>query len=132
LERQVSSVDELRHALQAFKSGEADAYLAAADAMLDREARSVIEMLSVNKLPSMFYVQDVVAAGGLASYSPDFKGGGRMSAAYVRRILEGANPADLPVEQSDRLIFMINLRTAKQIGLTIPDTILVRADTVIE
>ena len=100
--------------------------------MLDREARSVVEMLLANKLPSMFYVQDVVAGGGLASYSPDFKGGSRMSAAYVRRILEGANPADLPVEQSDRLILMINLKTAKQIGLTIPETILVRADTVIE
>ena len=132
LERPVASVEELRKALQAFRSGEADAYLAAADAMLDSEARSVIEMLLANKLPSMFYVQDVVAGGGLASYSPDFKGGGWMSAAYVRRILEGANPADLPVEQSDRLILMINLKTAKQIGLTIPETILVRADTVIE
>jgi putative ABC transport system substrate-binding protein len=132
LERPVASVEELRNALRAFRSGDADAYLAAADAMLDREARSVIEMLLANKLPSMFYVQDVVARGGLASYSPDFKGGGRMSAAYVRRILEGANPADLPVEQSDRLILMINLKTAKQIGLTVPETILIRADTVIE
>jgi putative ABC transport system substrate-binding protein len=132
LERRVGSVEELRHALQAFRSSEGDAYLAAADAMLDSEARSVIEMLSANKLPSMFYVQDVVAGGGLASYSPDFKGGGRMSAAYVRRILEGADPADLPVEQSDRLILMINLKAAKRIGLTIPETILVRADTVIE
>src|SRR5262249_6340717 len=126
LERPAASVEELRNALQAFRSGDADAYLAAADAMLDREARSVVEMLLANKLPSMFYVQDVVAGGGLASYSPDFKGGGRMSADYVR-ILEGANPADLPVEQSDRLILMINLKTAKQIGLTIPETILVRA-----
>jgi hypothetical protein len=64
----------LRKALQAFRSGEADAYLAAADAMLDSEARSAINMLLANRLPSMFYVQDVVADGGLASYSPDFKG----------------------------------------------------------
>src|SRR5262245_45779357 len=66
MERRIASVEELRHALQEFRSSES-----AADAMLDSEARSVIGMLLANKLPSMFYVQDVVAAGGLASYSPD-------------------------------------------------------------
>jgi putative ABC transport system substrate-binding protein len=132
LERRVTSVDELRKALQAFKSGEADAYLAASDAMLDEEAHSVIEMVKANGLPSMFYVQDVVAEGGLASYSPDFREGGRVSAKYVRQILQGANPASFPVEQSDRLVFFINLKTAKQIGLVVPEIILTRADEVIE
>jgi putative tryptophan/tyrosine transport system substrate-binding protein len=108
------------------------AYLAASDAMLDEEAHSVIEMVKANRLPSMFYVQDVVTEGGLASYSPNFREGGLVSATYVRRILEGANPAGLPVEQCDRLVFLINLRTAKQIGLAIPETILTRADKVIE
>jgi putative tryptophan/tyrosine transport system substrate-binding protein len=73
------------------------------------------------RLPSMFYLQPVVANGGLASYSPDFKEGGRLSATYVRRILEGANPGDLPVEQMHKLVFIINLKTAKQIGLTISE-----------
>jgi putative ABC transport system substrate-binding protein len=132
LERPATSVDELRKGLQAFRNGEADAYLAASDSMLDEEAHSVLEMVKANGLPSMFYVQDVVVEGGLASYSPDFREGGRVSAAYVRRILEGVNPASLPVEQSDRLVFLINLRTAKQIGLVIPETILTRADKVIE
>jgi ABC-type uncharacterized transport system substrate-binding protein len=132
IERLVSSVEELQKVLQAFRSGEADAYFAASDAMLDREARSVIEMVKANRLPSMFYVQDVVADGGLASYSPDFREGGRVSASYVRRILEGANPANLPVEQSDRLVLVINLKAAKQIQLAIPETILIRADRVIE
>jgi putative ABC transport system substrate-binding protein len=80
----------------------------------------------------MFYLQGVVAHGGLASYSPDFKEGGRLSATYVRRILEGAHPGDLPVEQMDKLLFMINLKTAKLIGLTISESILIRADEVIE
>jgi putative ABC transport system substrate-binding protein len=80
----------------------------------------------------MFYLQGAVADGGLASYSPDFRQGGRLSATYVRRILEGTSPADLPVEQMDRLLFVINLMTAKQIGLAIPESILIRADKVIE
>jgi ABC-type uncharacterized transport system substrate-binding protein len=132
VERQVRSVDELHDALHAFRTGEADAYFAASDAMLDRESSSVIEMTKANRLPSMFYLQRVVASGGLASYSPDFKEGGRLSATYVRRILEGAHPGDLPIEQMDKLVFIINLKTAKQIGLTISESILVRADEVIE
>jgi ABC transporter substrate binding protein len=73
-----------------------------------------------------------VVDGGLASYSPDFREGGRLSATYVRRILEGSHAGDLPVEQMDKLIFVINLKTAKQIGLVIPESILIRADQVIE
>jgi putative ABC transport system substrate-binding protein len=132
LERHVSTVEALHKSLQAFRTGEADAYLAASDAMLDTEAPSIIAMTTAKRLPSMFYLQGVVADGGLASYSPDFKEGGRLSARYVRRVLEGANPGDLPVEQIDRLVFVINLNTAKRIGLLIPESILIRADKVIE
>jgi putative tryptophan/tyrosine transport system substrate-binding protein len=80
----------------------------------------------------MFYQQELIAKGGLVSYSTDFNEVGRVSAKYVQRILTGTSPSDLPVERIDRLVFMINLKTAKQIGLTIPDTILIRADKVIE
>jgi putative tryptophan/tyrosine transport system substrate-binding protein len=132
LERHVSTVEALHKSLQAFRTGEADAYLAASDAMLDTEAPSIIAMTTAKRLPSMFYLQGVVADGGLASYSPDFKEGGRLSARYVRRVLEGANPGDLPVEQIDRLVFVINLNTAKRIGFLIPESILIRADKVIE
>jgi putative ABC transport system substrate-binding protein len=68
----------------------------------------------------------------LVSYSTDFNEVGRVSAKYVQRILTGTSPTDLPVERIDRLVFMINLKTAKQIGLAIPETILIRADKVIE
>lgn len=132
IERQVSSNEELQKALQAFKAGEADAYLAASDAMLDSQAQSVVAMLNATKLPSMFYLQQVVADGGLASYSPDFLEGGRISATYVHKILEGTNPSDLPVEQLDKLLLIINLKTARQIGLSIQESILIRADKVIE
>ena len=132
IERHVASVEELKKTLQAFGAGEADAYFAASDAMLDTEARYIIDMAKAKRLHTMFYLQGVVEEGGLASYSPDFKEAGRLSATYVRRILAGTNPGDLPVEQSDRLVFLINLKTAKEIGLPIPESILVRADKVIE
>jgi ABC-type uncharacterized transport system substrate-binding protein len=132
LERQARSIDELKMLLRTVGTGEADAYFAVSDAMLDRESQAVLEMTKANRLPSMFYLQNVVVDGGLASYSPDFREGGRLSATYVLRVLDGAHPGDLPVEQMDKLIFVINLKTAKQIGLAIPESILVRADQVIE
>jgi len=132
IERKVSSNEELQKALQAFRADEADAYFAASDAMLDSQAQPVVAMLNATKLPSMFYLQQVVADGGLASYSPDFVEGGRLSATYVRKILGGISPTDLPVEQLDKLILVINLKTAKQIGLSIQESILIRADKVIE
>jgi putative ABC transport system substrate-binding protein len=92
MERHVSSVETLRTALQTFKVGEADAYFAASDAMLDREAQSVIEMANAKRLPTMFYQQLAVADGGLASYSPDFIEVGRLSATYLRRVLAGTSP----------------------------------------
>jgi putative ABC transport system substrate-binding protein len=132
IERHVASVAELKKALQGFRAGEADAYFAASDAMVDTQARSIIDMAKAKRLPTMFYLQGVVEDGGLASYSPDFKEAGRLSAKYVRRILAGTVPGELPVEQSDRLVFMINLKTAKEIGLAIPESMLIRADKVIE
>jgi putative ABC transport system substrate-binding protein len=132
IERHVASVADLKKALQGFRAGEADAYFAASDAMVDTQARSIIDMAKAKRLPTMFYLQGVVEDGGLASYSPDFKEAGRLSAKYVRRILAGTAPGELPVEQSDRLVFIINLKTAKEIGLAIPESMLIRADKVIE
>src|SRR5205823_3729795 len=132
LERHVASVEELRKALQTFKAGDADGYIAVADAMIDSQGESIIEMANAKKLPTMVYNQDLVAKGGLASYSPDFNEAGRVSAKYVRRILEGTNPTELPVEQIDRLVFAINVKTAKHIGLAISEAILIRADKLIE
>ena len=132
IERQVTSVEELQKALQAFKAGEADAYVAVSDAMIDSQADSIIDMAKAKRLPTMFYQQDLVAKGGLVSYSTDFKEVGRLTARYVQRILAGTIPADLPVERVDRLVFMINLRTAKALDLTLPPSLLARADEVIE
>ena len=84
------------------------------------------------KLPSMFSELDSVVKGGLAGYGVSYDAMGRLAAKYVQRILLGANPGELPVEQVDRLYFVINLKTAKELGLAIPQSLLLRADEVIQ
>jgi putative tryptophan/tyrosine transport system substrate-binding protein len=132
LERRVASVEELRASLRALRAGEADAYLSVPDAMVISHVALVIDTARAKKLPTMFQEQDSVAKGGLASYGVSFSAIGRLGARYVQRILLGANPGDLPVEQPDTLQFVINLKTAKALGLTIPQSLLLRADEVIQ
>jgi putative tryptophan/tyrosine transport system substrate-binding protein len=83
-------------------------------------------------LPSMFEVSSWVDSGGLVSYSADDLAAFRRAAVFVDKILKGTKPADLPVEQPQKFEFVINLKTAKQIGLTIPPNVLARADRVIK
>jgi putative tryptophan/tyrosine transport system substrate-binding protein len=132
LERRVASVEELRASLRALRAGEADAYLSVPDAMVISQVALVIDTARAKKLPTMFQEQDSVTRGWLASYGVSFSAIGRLGARYVQRILLGANPGDLPVEQPDTLQFVINLKTAKALGLTIPQSLLLRADQVIE
>jgi putative ABC transport system substrate-binding protein len=82
-------------------------------------------------MPAIFHSPDFVEAGGLMSYAPDFPAIYRRAATYVDKILKGRKPADLPVEQPTKFEFIVNLKAAKQIGLTIPPNVLARADKVI-
>jgi putative ABC transport system substrate-binding protein len=132
VERQVASIEDLKKALQAYRAGEADAFISVSDAMVDSQIQLVIDTGKTKNLPTMLYEPSSVLQGGLATYSADFNEIGRLSAKYVQRVLAGANPALMPVESIDRLMFVINLKTAKQIGLKIPGSILLRADRVIE
>jgi putative tryptophan/tyrosine transport system substrate-binding protein len=132
IERHVTSIAQLQRAVEAFKADEADAVIAVSDAMVDSQIHHVIRMANAKKLPSMLYDPGAVGKGGLATYSADYSEVGRLSAKYVHRVLEGANPADLPVEGADKLSLVINLKTARQIGLVIPESVLARADKVIE
>lgn len=132
VERHVASVAELHAAAQAFKASQADAFIAVSDAMVDSHIESVIDMAIARRLPTMLYDPGAVMKGGLATYSADYVEVGRLSAKYVQRILAGTNPADLPVEGTDKLSFVVNMKTARQIGLAIPESVLARADRIIE
>jgi putative ABC transport system substrate-binding protein len=85
-----------------------------------------------HRLPGMFAIKEYVEAGGLMSYGADLNDLNRRAAVYIAKILKGAKPADLPVEQASRYQLVINLKTAKALGLEIPPMVLARADEVIE
>jgi putative ABC transport system substrate-binding protein len=94
--------------------------------------RQLLDFVAKHRLPTMFLLRDYVSAGGLISYSPNFSEMFRHAATYVDKILKGAKPADLPVEQPTKFELVINLKTAKALGLTIPQSFLVRADQIIQ
>jgi putative ABC transport system substrate-binding protein len=132
LERPVASVDELRAGLRALRPGDADAYLQVPDPMVANQADLIIQTAMAKRLPTMVQDKETVARGALASYGVSYYIVGQLLAKSARRVLLGADPGDLPVEQLDRLHFVVNLKTAKAIGLTIPPSVLARADEIIQ
>jgi len=132
VERHVASVEELQAGIRAVRAGEVDAFFQLADPMVLGQAQLIIDTARRIRLPTMFVDQSSVIKGGLATYSVSYREVGRLSAKYVQRILAGVKPKDLPVEQVDKIELVINLKTAKQIGLTIPPNVLARADRVIK
>src|SRR6266545_3225337 len=131
VERHITSVEELQAAVRALKAGEVDGYLAVSDAVASNQGQLIIDTARVKRLPTMFDFLSHVTKGGLASYAVSFHEMGRLSAKYVQRILTGVKPQDLPVEGIDKIELVINLKAAKQIGLTVPPNVLARADKVI-
>ena len=128
----VRSATEFDGAFSAISRERAGAVLVLSTPIFIAGASRLAELALTHKLPSMFGPRHHVEAGGLMSYSPDRLDNWRRAATYVDKILKGTKPADLPVQQPTRFEFVINLKTAKQIGLTIPPNLLARADTVIK
>jgi putative ABC transport system substrate-binding protein len=109
----------------------ADALVVLASAVFSDQRARVASLALSSRLPAIYFRQEFVEAGGLISYGTSFADLSRRAATYVDKILKGAKPADLPVEQPKKFELIINLKTAKQIGLTIPPNVLARADKVI-
>jgi putative ABC transport system substrate-binding protein len=132
LGRRFASLEELRASLRSLPPGKADAIVYVDDATVTSQTAAIMEAPRVKKLPTMIQDPSSVGQGALASYGINLHAVGRLGAKQVQRILQGAAPGDLPVEQLDRLQFTINLKTAKALGLTIPPSVPARADQVSE
>jgi len=128
----VKTLDELTAAFATAARDDADALFVFPNFINDKHRRLILDFAARHRLPTMFQQQDAVAAGGLMSYYSDWAALRRRAAVYVDKILKGAKPADLPVEQPTKFAFVINLKTAKALGLTIPQSLLGGADEVIE
>ena len=121
----------LERALQSAKQKQVGAIMTQATRPFFAERRRIVELAGKYRLPTIYPQREFVDEGGLISYGTDFADSYRRVAIYVDKILKGAKPADLPVEQAMKFEFVINLKAAKQIGLTIPPEVLARADKVI-
>jgi putative tryptophan/tyrosine transport system substrate-binding protein len=129
---EIRSLDEFESAFKTAIRAKAAALLVLPTSILITHRKRIAELATKNRLPAMFAYGQDMDVGGLMSYGPDFADLNRRSATYVDKILKGAKPTDLPVEQPTKCELVINLKTAKQIGLTIPPNVLARADRVIE
>ena len=124
--------DDLTRAFSEVTGVRADALTVLGGRMVFEERRRLADLAAKNRLPAVFSSRESVEAGGLMSYGPSLPDLYRRAATYVDKILRGANPADLPVEQPTKFELVINLKTAKALGLAIPQSVLARADEVIE
>jgi putative ABC transport system substrate-binding protein len=123
--------EDLDKAFSNIISGRAHALIVLSTPVFLGERRRLAQMTATNRLPAVFSFREYVDAGGLMSYGPNLADLSRRAATYVDKILKGVKPSDLPVEQPTRFELVINLKTAKDLGLTIPQSVVARADEVI-
>jgi len=128
----ISADTSIEDALEKIKKEPVQALIVVTDAILYSQRRQILDWTAGNRLPAMYPYREFPEAGGLISYAPNARDLFRRAASYVDRILKGANPGDLPVEQPTKFELIINLKTAKALGLTMPDKLLATADEVIE
>jgi putative ABC transport system substrate-binding protein len=128
----VRDAGEIERAVMAFARSSNGGLIATVSALTVVHRELIIALAARHKLPAVYSRREFVAGGGLISYGPDYGDQYRRAAGYVDRILKGEKPADLPVQAPTKYELVINLNTAKALGLTVPDTLLARADEVIE
>ena len=124
--------DEIDRPFAAIRTERPGALIVIGDPMLGSYAKKIVDLSTKSRLPAIYWEREFPDAGGLMSYGTNFEHLWRRSAAYVDKILKGAKPADLPIEQPTKFELVINLKTAKALGLTIPQSVLLRADEVIQ
>jgi putative ABC transport system substrate-binding protein len=129
---EVAAPTEFDGALSTATKKSAEALLVLGDPMFFGERARIVELATKNRLPMMGIQVEFAEAGGLLTFGVDQRDSFRRAATYVDRILKGANPAELPVEQPTKFTLAINLKTARALGLTIPQAVLARADQIIE
>ena len=129
---EVRSAEEFDHAFTTMVGARAEALFQFPSTMLFNERRRIVDLAARHRLPAMFNAREFVQQGGLIAYGANLAELNRRTAAYVDKILKGAKPSDLPVEQPTKFELFINLKTAKALGLAVPDRLLVGADELIE
>lgn len=128
---QVRSPNDFEGAFKAAIAERSGALIVLQSFLTNAHRRRIVDLVLTHRLPGMYTQMEYVEVGGLMSYAPSYTDIYRRAATYVDKILKGTKPADLPVEQPTKFEFVINLKTAKQIGVTIPPNVLARADRVI-
>ena len=132
LSLEVRSLDDFEGAFARAKRERAQALITTPGPLINTQQRQVLDFAAKNRLPAMYPTSEFVEAGGLMSYAPNYTDLWRRAADFVDKILKGTKPADIPVEQPTKFEFLVNLKAAKQIGVTIPPNVLARADRVIK
>ena len=132
LSLEVRSLDDFEGAFARAKKERAQALITTTGGRINTQQRRVLDFAAKNRLPAIYHYSEFVEAGGLMSYGPDNTDLWRRAADFVDKILKGAKPADLPVQQATKFEFLVNMNAAKQIGVTIPQKVLARADKVIK
>jgi putative ABC transport system substrate-binding protein len=129
---EISTEDGLEDAFAAMSKAAVQALVVLTDPILFSQRKRTVDLASRNRLPAMYFFQGFAEEGGLMSYGPSDTDLFRRAAAYVDRILKGAKPADLPIEQPTKFELFINLKAANALGIAIPESFLIRADKIIE
>jgi putative ABC transport system substrate-binding protein len=129
---EVRNSDELDAALRAGVSAGSRAVVLLSSPLISAGSRQIADFVVKNRLPAISPFRRFADAGGLMAYGPNLQGFYRRSATYAEKILKGAKPGDLPIEQPTKFELVVNLKTAKALGLTIPQSVLLRADEVIQ